>query len=289
MHGHVLHDAQHWNVDLFEHLQRLARIQRGDLLRRGHDHRPGHRDLLGQGQLDIAGARWQVHQQVVQVVPAGVVEQLGQGRGGHRPAPDHRRVHVHQQADRHGLHAERTQRLDRLVVRTLRAPGQAQHGRHAGPVHVRVQHPDLRPQPLQGQGQVDRGGGLAHPALAGTDGDDVADPRRGGQGGLDGVGGDARARLETRQGQALGGSGGLHPGAQARGGFRTQRPAGQQPDPAGGAGHLHLPARLGRGDGWPRRRCRKAFEGVDQTGGGVHGGLSSGPVPGNCDDRMHGG
>ena len=96
-----------WNI-----FKRLARIQQGDVLRRGDDHRAGHRHLLRQGQLDVAGARRQVDDQVVQLVPAGVVEQLRQRLGDHRPAPDHRRLLLHQQADRHDLQAVRGHRLD---------------------------------------------------------------------------------------------------------------------------------------------------------------------------------
>jgi hypothetical protein len=112
MHGHVLDDAQHRHLDLLEHLHRLARIERGDVLRGGHHHRTGHRDLLRQGQLDVAGAWRKIDQQVVQVTPQRVVEQLHQGRGRHRAAPDHRGVLLDQEADGHGLYPERTHRLD---------------------------------------------------------------------------------------------------------------------------------------------------------------------------------
>ncbi|MCW0460321.1 hypothetical protein NB717_001389 [Xanthomonas sacchari] len=201
VHRHVLDDAQHRHLDLLEHLQRLLRVQRGDVLRGGDDHRTGHRDLLRQGQLDVAGAGRQVDQQVVQVVPQGIGEQLCERRGRHRTAPDHRRVLVHQQPDRHRLDAEGAHRLDALVVRTVRAPAQAEHGRHAGAVDVGIQHADARALALQGQGQVHGSGGLAHPALAGADGDDVADARVRGELGLDGVGGETRAfgHRETQQ------------------------------------------------------------------------------------------
>ena len=190
VHGHVLDQPEHGDVELLEHLQRLARIQGGDVLRRGHDHRAGHRDLLRHGQLDVAGARRQVDHQVVEVAPAGVVEQLGQRRGRHRPAPDHRRVLVDQQADRHRLDAVRAHRLDGLAVGTVGPARQAQHRRHAGAVDVGIQHAHRQPFRGQRQRQVHRGGGLAHPALAGADGDDVADFGEGLEFALDGVGGE---------------------------------------------------------------------------------------------------
>ncbi|MNG07355.1 hypothetical protein D3C84_906500 [compost metagenome] len=48
------------------------------------------------------------------------------------------------------------------------------HGRNGGAIDVRVQNGDPRPLLLQGQRQVDGGGGLAHPPLAGGHHQDVA-------------------------------------------------------------------------------------------------------------------
>jgi len=44
-----------------------------------------------------------------------------------------------------------------------------------GAVDVRVQHANTCAQLLQRDGQIDRGGRLAHAALAGADRDDIAD------------------------------------------------------------------------------------------------------------------
>ena len=48
------------------------------------------------------------------------------------------------------------------------------HGRNGGAIDVRVQNGDPRPLLLQRQRQVDGGGGLAHPSLAGGHHQDVA-------------------------------------------------------------------------------------------------------------------
>jgi hypothetical protein len=55
--AHVLDDAEDGDADLLEHLQALARVEQRDVLRRGDDHRAGHRHLLRQRELDVAGAR----------------------------------------------------------------------------------------------------------------------------------------------------------------------------------------------------------------------------------------
>ena len=191
--GHVLDQAQHRHVHLLEHPQRLASVERGHVLRCGHHDRTGDGDLLRHRQLDVARAGGQVHDEEIQpflAAPQGVVEQLHQGRGRHRTAPDHRRVLIHQKPDRHGLDPVRVHRQDRLAVRAVRPTRQAEHGRDAGTVHIGVEHAHARTTGRQGQGEIHRGRGLADAALAGTDRDDIADPRMRGQTRLDCVGGD---------------------------------------------------------------------------------------------------
>jgi hypothetical protein len=57
--------------------------------------------LLAQRELDVAGARGHVDDQVVQVFPVGLAHQLLQRLAGHGAAPDHGLVFVHQKADGH--------------------------------------------------------------------------------------------------------------------------------------------------------------------------------------------
>ena len=53
-------------------LRPLRGVEQRDVLRRGDDHRAGHRHVLRQRELDVAGARRQVDHQVVEVAPVGV-------------------------------------------------------------------------------------------------------------------------------------------------------------------------------------------------------------------------
>ena len=85
----------------------LARVEQRDVLRRRHDDRAGHRHALAQRQLDVAGSRRQIDDQVIQIDPVRFVEQLRQRLRDHRTAPDHRRVFLDHEADRHGLDAVR--------------------------------------------------------------------------------------------------------------------------------------------------------------------------------------
>ena len=175
VHRHVLHDAQDRHADLLEHLDALLGVEQRDVLRRGDDHRAGHRHALRQGQLDVAGAGRQVDDQVVQVLPVGLAQQLLQRLGGHRAAPDHGFVLGHQEADRHDLHAVVLHRLHGLAVGRFGPALDAHHHRLARAVDVGVEQAHRRALGGQRQRQVHGHGALAHAALAGGHRDDVLD------------------------------------------------------------------------------------------------------------------
>ncbi len=90
--AHVLDDAEHRHVDLLEHVQPLARVDEGDVLRRRDDDRARERHLLRHRQLRVAGARRHVDDHDVELAPVDVAQHLLQCAHHHRPAPDHRRV-----------------------------------------------------------------------------------------------------------------------------------------------------------------------------------------------------
>ena len=89
----------------------------------------------------------------------------------HRAAPDHRRLLLDQEADRHAGQAPGLQR-DHLVAPHLRLAVQAQHARQARAVDVGVQQPDLVALLRQRHREVHRHGGFADAALAGGHRDD---------------------------------------------------------------------------------------------------------------------
>src|SRR3989338_7580186 len=174
MRAHVFHNTDDLNADLLEHLEPLARIHQRDVLRGGYDHRAGERHLLGQRKLDVAGAGRQVNDQIVQVIPARLAQQLIQRLRDHRAAPDHRRIIAgDEEADGHRLQTIVAHwRHEMFAVRT-RLTGNAQHGRLRGPVDIGIQHADTRAFGSQGQCDIYRRGGLAHTALAARYCDDV--------------------------------------------------------------------------------------------------------------------
>ena len=72
--------------------------------------------LLAERQLRVAGARRQVDDQVVDVLPGDVEQELSHGGVQHRAAPDHRLVLGDEQRHRDHLQAVRLERHDALVL-----------------------------------------------------------------------------------------------------------------------------------------------------------------------------
>mgnify|MGYP000111638635 FL=1 len=70
MSAHIFHYTQNRHLDLLEHLQALARVEEGDVLRCGDNHRAADRNFLRQRELGVAGARRQVDDQIVKSLNA---------------------------------------------------------------------------------------------------------------------------------------------------------------------------------------------------------------------------
>src|SRR5262249_50109994 len=74
--AHILNNAKAWNMKLIEHVVGLPDVAQGDLLRSRDEHRACQRDELSQTQLNIPGARGHIHDQVVDLTPLNLAEEL---------------------------------------------------------------------------------------------------------------------------------------------------------------------------------------------------------------------
>ncbi len=194
--AHVLHDAEHRHADLLEHLETLARVGERDVLRRRDDHRAAHRHPLRESELDVARAGRHVDDQIVEVAPVRLREQLVQRRRDHRATPGHRLLVVDEEADRHCLEPVRDERLERLAVARLGSPAhQAQHSRLARAVDVGVQDADAGAFSGERERDVNGDRRLADAALAGRHRDEVPHARQRLQPRLDGVRDDRRRHV----------------------------------------------------------------------------------------------
>src|SRR5690606_5277805 len=173
--GHVLDHAEDRDADLLEHLQPLARVDECDVLRRGHDDGTRDRDLLRERELDIAGAGGQIDDEIVEVAPARVLQELLERLSHHRPAPHHGGVDVDEKPDGDCLQPMALHGLEVLTVFRFGTPGDAEHRRLRGTVDVGIEYAYRRPLGRKGERQIDCGGGLSDAALPRGDGNDVLD------------------------------------------------------------------------------------------------------------------
>ena len=182
--GHVLDDARDLQAHLARHLGGAA----GDLLRRRLRRRDDDelrlRQELRERHRDVAGAGRQVDEQVVELAPGDVLEELRQGLVQHRPAPHDGGVLLYEEADRHDLHAVGLHRQDLALGGDRRAlAAEAEHARDRVAPDVGVEDADTLALERQRGGEVARQRGLADATLARADAEDVGDlrERSGGQ------------------------------------------------------------------------------------------------------------
>src|SRR6476646_10604204 len=172
--GHVLDHAEDLEVALLRHLGAALGDRLGRGLRRGDDHELGLRQQLGERHRDVAGPRRQVQQQVLELVPGDVLEELLDRLVPHRAAPDDGGVVLDEEADRHHLHpAGGVQRQDLALGVDLGFVVDTEHARDRVAVDVAVERPGRVAFGGQRRGQVGGHRRLSDPALAGGDADHV--------------------------------------------------------------------------------------------------------------------
>ena len=136
----------------------------------------GLRQQLGERHRDVAGPGRQVEQQVLQLAPGDVLEELLDRLVEHRAAPDDGRVLLDEEADRHHLDAAgRVQRQDLALAVDLGFAVDAEHARDRVAVDVAVEGAGRVAFGGQRRGQVGGHRRLADAALAGGDADHVLD------------------------------------------------------------------------------------------------------------------
>jgi hypothetical protein len=167
--AHVLDDALDAEVHLLGHEAGALRhaLRRG--LRRRDDVELRVREELRERQRDVAGARRQVDEQVVGLVPEHVGEELLEGLVQHRAPPDDRLVLLGEEAHRDAAHAAGSGGRHQQRVDDRGRVLDTQHARDREAPDVGVDDRDVATALRQRDGQVGRHRRLAHAALARRD------------------------------------------------------------------------------------------------------------------------
>jgi len=158
--------------DIYEHVHRFARVFERHIGRRGDDDGAGHRGVLDERKLHIAGSGRKIDHQIIEIAPVDAAQKLLDHAVKHGTAPYQRFVAGAEEAHRHQLDAIILQRLDSFADgrRWLIA---AHHQRHVGAVDVRVEQADFAAHPGQCDGEVHGDRSLADPSFAASHGDQI--------------------------------------------------------------------------------------------------------------------
>ena len=127
--------------------------------------------------MDVARARRRVEDEIVELSPVGVGDELLQCAGGHAAAPERGRIGGDKESYRQQFHAVFLHGHDQVPAVLSDGVGalvlHVEHLGHRGSEDVGVEQSDAVAEPCQGDGEVGRDGRLAYASLARADGDDV--------------------------------------------------------------------------------------------------------------------
>ena len=142
-----------------------------------HDDGAAQRHLLRHGELRVPGSRRHVDHHHIERAPLDLAQHLGQCRHHHRAAPDHRRLLLDEEADRHHLEAIAVHRDEPRTALGLRFALEGEQLGDRRTVDIGIEHADPQAEIAKPERQVDRRRRFADAALAGCDRDDRIDAR----------------------------------------------------------------------------------------------------------------
>ena len=180
---HVLHESEDRHVHLLVlvHIDTLASVGECHCLWGADDDGASDGEGLQQGEVDVARARRGVEDEVVEIAPVGIGDELFQGVRRHASAPEGSGVWRYEEADGEELHTILLDGLDELSTVALYGVGTGvlyvEHLRHRRTEDIGVEQSHLVTQSGERDGEVGRDGRLAHAAFSGAHGDDVLHAR----------------------------------------------------------------------------------------------------------------
>ena len=127
--------------------------------------------------MDVAGPRRRIEDEIVQLAPVGIGDELFQGRASHAAPPQGCGVGIHEETDAQQFHTVFLHRFYQVASVLLHGIGahilHAKHLGHGRAEDVGIEQSHLIAQLCQGDGKIGRDGTLAHATLAGTYGNNV--------------------------------------------------------------------------------------------------------------------
>src|SRR4051794_19199530 len=142
MDTHVFYNAKDGYADFLKHLEPFPSIKQRNVLWRCNNYGSRHGNLLSKRQLNITRSRRHIHDEVIHLIPARIIQQLLQRLSHHRTPPYHWGLNIDEQTDRHGLNAMRFHWLNAFAIRGFRPSANAQHLGLRRAIDIRIQQAD---------------------------------------------------------------------------------------------------------------------------------------------------
>ena len=169
---HVLHNAQHRHIHMLtqEHAHAFASIGKRHLLWCGHDHGACDGKRLNQRQVYVARAGRHVDDEIVELAPVGIHDELLQGIARHSTAPQHSLVFVDHKTYREHFHAKFLGRHNEVAAIHFTHIEllifQTQHFRHRGTENIGIEQTNAVTLHGKRHSKVNGHRRLAYPTLA---------------------------------------------------------------------------------------------------------------------------
>ena len=168
--AHVLDDAENFDVNLGEHLKSFAGVLQADIAGRRDDDGACKRDRLNQRDDHVTGAGRQIDDEVIELAPFDLLQELADDLVQHRSTHHEWLVARRDVADGDGLDAVRVVGLDLVISANTGRLRRAHHQWDIGSVDIGVDEADAVAELGKRDGEVDSDGGFADAAFAGSDG-----------------------------------------------------------------------------------------------------------------------
>lgn len=164
--AHVFNEADDGDVDLGEHGGGFPCVDEGDFLRGGNDDGAIKRYGLHDGELDVTGAWRKVQDEVVQLIPGDLAEELLGVAGGDGAANNDGRVVAEKKAHGDDLKAMLFNGDDLLSIVLHGLLIGAHHERDAGAIEIAVAEADTGAGLSESDGEIGGDGAFAHSTFA---------------------------------------------------------------------------------------------------------------------------
>ena len=176
---HVLNESEDGHVHLFVaiHIDTLASICQGHLLRGRNDDSTSDGEGLQKGQMNVGSAWRSVEDEIVELAPVGISNELFQGIGSHSTSPKRSCFGRYEETNGEQLDTIGLDGFDELTSVYLNSIRtgilHVEHLGHGRTKDIGIKQTNLVAQASKGDGQIGRNSALAHATFSRADSNNI--------------------------------------------------------------------------------------------------------------------